>query len=107
MSLPLLAVSVMPDRDRVRVVAAGEVDLSTAHLLDQQLDDLFAAGWPEVTVDLREVGFMDSAGGHVLLRERRRPDGGPARVEIVVEPGPVQDLLALAGVDGLLELTAR
>jgi anti-sigma B factor antagonist len=104
MSLPLLAVSVIPDRDHVRVLAAGELDLSTAEALGAQLDDLFAVGWPRVTVDLREIDFMDSAGLHVLLRDRSGPDDSDGRLTVVVEPGPVRTLLQLAGIDGGLDV---
>jgi anti-anti-sigma factor len=94
-----LSVSVIPDRDRVRVIAVGELDLSTAALLDDEIDELFSVGWPEVTVDLRELDFMDSSGLHVLLRARHRADGEPGRLHVVVDPGPVQRLLRLAGAD--------
>jgi anti-sigma B factor antagonist len=106
LALPSLSVSVIPDRDRVRVLAVGELDLSTAELLDAQLDELFAVGWSEVTVDLREVEFMDSSGVHVLLRARQGADGTPGRLEVVVDPGPVQELLRLTGADGPLGLVA-
>jgi anti-anti-sigma factor len=99
MSLPSFTVRVVPQRERVRVLVAGELDLATAGILDAQLNELFDVGWSEVTVDLREVEFMDSAGVHTLLRPRRRSDSGEGRLSVVVEPGPVQRLLRLVNAD--------
>jgi anti-anti-sigma factor len=103
-SLPLLAVSLVPDRDRPRVAAAGELDLSTAHLLRRQLAELREAGWRDVAVDLREVRFMDSSGLHVLIDAGERARAAAGRLSIVVEPGPVERLIALTGSEGVLEL---
>jgi len=36
-----LLVSVIPDREQVRVVVTGEIDLATADLLADQLAELF------------------------------------------------------------------
>jgi anti-sigma B factor antagonist len=103
---PLLAVSALPDRDRVRILAAGEVDLATADMLRGQIAELLDVGWRDVTVDLREVTFMDTSGVHVLLDadERARAEG--IRLTMVVHPGPVRDLLRLTAADQILTLAA-
>jgi anti-sigma B factor antagonist len=103
-TLPLLAVSTLPDRERVRVVAVGEVDLFSVGRLRDQLAELFTAGWHDVTVDLREVRFMDSSGVHALLEADRDARRGGVRLTIVVEPGPINDLLELTGTDRVLTL---
>jgi anti-anti-sigma factor len=103
-TLPLLAVSALPDSDRVRVVAAGEVDLFSVGRLRDQLAELFAAGWHDVVADLREVRFMDSSGVHALLEADRNARAGGARLTVMVEPGPISDLLELTGTDRVLTL---
>jgi anti-sigma B factor antagonist len=103
-TLPLLALSALPDRDRVRVVAAGEVDLFSVGRLRDQLAELFAAGWHDVVADLREVRFMDSSGVHALLEADRNARAGGARLTVMVEPGPISDLLELTGTDRVLTL---
>jgi anti-anti-sigma factor len=102
--LPLLAVSLVPDRERPRVVAVGELDLSTAHLLRRQLDELHEAGWRDVTVDLRELWFMDSAGLHVLLDADERARAAAGRLRVVADPDLAEGLIALTGSDRVLEL---
>jgi anti-sigma B factor antagonist len=99
---PLLSVSVVPDRARVRVIAAGEIDLSTVRALHSQLVELLDSGWRDVTVDLREVGFMDSSGLHALLEARRRTQEADGRLTVLADPGPVAELLHITGNGELL-----
>ena len=103
-ALPLLAVSALPDRERVRVVAAGEVDLFTVDLLRAQFEELFAVGWRDVTADLREVRFMDTSGVHALLSADQQARERGARLTLIVGPGPVSRLLELTGTDRVLAL---
>lgn len=105
MSLPQCAVVAIPDRSHVRVVATGELDLATAPLLRDQLDELIASGWLDVTVDLRETGFADTAAVHVLLDARARLADFGGALTVIAEPGPVADLLAITGTGETLALT--
>jgi anti-sigma B factor antagonist len=104
LALPLLAVSALPDRDRVHILVAGELDLATAGGLRDQIAELLDVGWRDVLVDLREVAFMDTSGVHVLLDadERARAEG--VRLAVIVEPGPVRELLRLTATDQILTL---
>jgi anti-anti-sigma factor len=104
LQMPPLAVSVIPDRDRVRVLAAGELDLSTTGALRAQLDELFDVGWHDVTADLREVDFMDSSGVHVLLDAHGRAQDVGGRLTVVVEPGPIHLVLDLTGMSERLSV---
>jgi len=78
------------------VVVNGEVDLSTAGELQAAI-----AGFSSqiLTVDLRGVEFIDSAGLAVLMKEhaRLRGNGGELRL-VVKEKGPVSRILELTGV---------
>jgi anti-anti-sigma factor len=103
-ALPLLAVSAVPDREHVRVIAAGEVDVSTVGELRDQLRELLDVGWREVLVDLREVTFMDSSGVHALLEAHVRARAEDRWLAVVVDDGPVRDLLHLTGIHRTLSL---
>ena len=51
---------------------SGELDVSTAPQLGAQLDELVRQeGGGELTIDLRELRFVDSTGLHVLLNASR------------------------------------
>jgi anti-sigma B factor antagonist len=101
------AVGVVPDRARVSAVAVGELDLSSAQLLRRELDDLLSVGWRDVRVDLRETTFADSSALHVLLDVHERLTALGGTLTVLVEPGPVADLLALTGADRLLSIAER
>jgi len=77
-----LAVAV-DDRDGVFVVHAdGEVDLSTAPLLDGALDAGLASGRRTVVVDLRQVSFIDCTGIGLLTQARCRAHRQGVRLHI-------------------------
>jgi anti-anti-sigma factor len=104
---PLLTVSAVPDREQLRVVAAGELDPSTAGALRAQLAALLdVGGRHDVVVDLREVAFMDTSGVHALLDADRRACEEGVRLVVVVEPGPVREVLRLTGADRVLTVAA-
>jgi anti-anti-sigma factor len=87
---------------RAIVFASGEIDTSTGPAFRQAL---LAAqqGAPNVTVDLREVAFMDSTGVNALMGAyQRAPQGHSLRV---VSPSPaVRRVLDITGVSEVLLL---
>lgn len=60
------------DTQRARVIAAGELDLSTAPRLEQEVEGALARGAREVTIDLQRITFIDSSGLRlfIVLNER-------------------------------------
>jgi anti-sigma B factor antagonist len=85
------------DHERARVVPLGELDLDTAGVVEQHLDDLRQAGVREIVLDLRDLTFMDSSGLHAIFKaDRLAQDDGSSFVLI---PGPpaIQRLFELTG----------
>lgn len=82
----------------------GEVDLDTVG----QLVEVVAATTPpggKVEVDLRAVGFIDSAGVAGLNRCRRQAERVDASVVILcVDGGPVDKLLQWTGLSRVLDV---
>ena len=75
----------------------GEMDASNAHRVDERLQQ-FAAD-EEVVIDLRGLGFIDSAGLSVLVEaKRKRPRG----LRLVGARPPVTHVFERAGVAELL-----
>jgi anti-sigma B factor antagonist len=52
----------------IRIRPAGELDMSTAPVLEESLTDARATGHRVLVVDLRELEFMDSTGLTLLTR---------------------------------------
>ena len=82
---PLLC-EIRPERDAVRVRPAGSLDLVTTPVLRAQVDELLAAGFRRVILDLSGLDFMDSTGLRLMLSldAQARQDG----FSIVLVPGP-------------------
>ena len=64
-------ISVTPDEDRVLVAPEGELDLSTALPLEEELHGLQARGFQRLVLDLRGLTFLDSSGLRLLVNARR------------------------------------
>lgn len=93
-----LAVTV-EDRGGVYVVHVdGEVDLSTAPLLDGALEAGLSSGRPTVVVDLRRVSFVDCTGIGLLIQARSRACREGTRLHVLAGR-------AVARTAALLDLT--
>jgi anti-sigma B factor antagonist len=79
----------------------GELDASTAQLLEQQLRLAEGAAAHTITVDLRGLDFMDSSGVRALLdaQDRIRPGGC---LRILPGPRAVHKVFRMTGTEGTL-----
>ena len=84
-----------PERERVRVRPIGEIDMATVPVVETHLSELQAAGFGQVTLDLRGVSFLDSTGLRMILEwdARSRADG--FAFSLVAGPPTVQRLFEL------------
>ena len=91
-------VDVQPERDVVRVVPVGELELSTVGAVEEQVAELRAAGFRRVVLDLRELTFMDTTGLKLVLTlaDAAREDG--LELGLVQGPPAVQRVFELCGV---------
>ena len=92
-------VEIRPNRDRVVVVPCGDLDCATVDRLDAAVDELVAAGWESIVVDLRGLSFMDSTGLRAIVRQANRRD---ATVRLIDGAPRVARLFDLTGVRQLL-----
>jgi anti-sigma B factor antagonist len=60
-------VEVHPEREAVRVVPVGEIDLATVGHVDERIRELRDAGFQNFVLDLRRVTFLDSSGLRLIL----------------------------------------
>ncbi len=82
----------------------GEVDLSTAPALRQEVDSLIEDGVRDLIVDLERVSFMDSSGLGVLVAGHKRMSEVGGRVALVSREGPTMKILTITGLDRVFSI---
>jgi anti-sigma B factor antagonist len=88
---------VVPERDAVRVVPVGELDLACAGGVAAQLDDLFGAGLGHVVLDLRELTFLDSSGLRMILEAKGAAKERSVRFTLIPGRPEVQRVFEVTG----------
>jgi anti-sigma B factor antagonist len=95
-----------PERERVRIRPIGEIDLATVPVVEAHLSELTAAGFKQLTLDLRTVSFLDSTGLRLILEwdARSRADG--FAFSLIAGPPTVQRLFDLTDTTARLTFIA-
>ncbi|HEY0519828.1 MAG TPA: STAS domain-containing protein [Ilumatobacteraceae bacterium] len=96
-----VSIDVTPDQDEIVVTVGGELDISTAGVLEEAIFFDGRHDARRMVFDLSDVDFMDSSGIAVLLRaaaptgwvEIRRPS---TVVRLVVEATGLADVLRIS-----------
>lgn len=101
--MDLVSVDVTRSGPAACVSAAGEVDSTSAPVLRQQLDDLLDDDVTELTVDLGQVTFLDSAGLCVLAAAHRRAVRSGATLRVLASSRAVIRPLQITGLWDLLK----
>jgi anti-anti-sigma factor len=96
---------VLPERDRVRIALAGELDLATALQLDQAVRELLETGFEHVVLDLTDLVFLTSSGLRVILRLQALSQESAFRFELRPGPPAVQRIFELSGTIDVLTFT--
>ena len=91
-------------QDRVAVmVLSGDLDLSTAPILREELAQVEASGVRAIMLDLREVTFIDSTGLHEFLQARSRAQDNGHRLLMSGASPAARRLFELTGTRFLLD----
>lgn len=95
---PAFSVDVRPERDVVRVCPVGEIDFDTVGVVRAQLDELRAAGFTCVVLDLREVTFLDSSVLHLAMDAQAASAADGWAFGIIEGPANVKRAFEVAGL---------
>jgi anti-anti-sigma factor len=88
------------DGSSVRLRLDGEVDVSTAHLVEDALLPALDLRCTRLIMDLADVEFMDSSGIRVLVVTRNALDERGAEMVIVDAKDHVRRVFELSGLSG-------
>ena len=83
-------------RPVVRV--AGEIDIETSPLLEEQLQAVLDEGHASVLVDLGQVTFLDSTGLSALIGGLRRCQGAGGELHLASPRPNVRKVLEVTGL---------
>lgn len=93
-----------PEDGTVRVVLAGELDLTNARELEQRLESAAPLD-AQLALDLNRVSFVDSAALHVLFKLARRR--GREGLVLVVDPdAQIAATLSIVGLERAVTVRA-
>ncbi|MEA2178351.1 MAG: anti-sigma factor antagonist [Solirubrobacteraceae bacterium] len=96
-----------PHRERLMVVASGELDLHSADRWEAAVLEQFDSGFQHVVADLRELSFIDSSGIRVLWRAHQRSERGDTRFSVIPGDGEVSRALRITGLLERMHLLER
>jgi anti-anti-sigma factor len=91
-----LTITDLREENQKRLVLGGELDILTAAQFSARVDEIVRRETGGLTVDLRALRFIDSAGLHVLLNTQRRLVRSGRALTVCCRPGPVARAIELA-----------
>lgn len=103
--MTLATVTADLDGDHLSVALAGEIDLSNADDVQNQIIDVTTNQLIHVLVDLSKVDYMDSAGLRMLFTLAARLDVSQIGLELLVpEDSPAREMIELVGLSSVATL---
>lgn len=103
--MALLNVDTQSADGQARIALSGELDISSAARVEDELSSLQAQSPKVLVLDLRKLEFMDSTGLRLIVRADEAARTGGTRFVIVRGPEAVQRVFQIVGLDTRLEMT--
>ena len=101
---PLFGYDVAQENGSVVVSLRGELDLASAPDLQRELLALLDRPVTTLTLDLRELTFLDSSGLGALYRARQRADAGNVTLRLEAVPTHVLRVLEVTAMASLFDV---
>ncbi|MCU1426588.1 MAG: Anti-sigma factor antagonist [Actinomycetia bacterium] len=95
-------IEVLGETSFITMVLHGDVDFETAEEVHRVVSDAFTRGTSMLTIDLRNVKYLDSSGIHELTRAYFGARVYGTKVVIVGANGPVARALEVAGLASIM-----
>ncbi|MDZ4826145.1 MAG: STAS domain-containing protein [Actinomycetota bacterium] len=101
---PTFAVRAEVHGDDIRVVVAGEVDLSSAPALRAALLSAVDDAASVVAIDLCNVSYLDSTGVHCLFDAATAANGKAKTLRVEHAPAHVARVLRISGLADVMSI---
>ena len=102
--MALLEVDTHEEDGAIRIVLAGELDISSAPRAEEEIERLESGHPPVLVLDLRGLAFMDSTGLRLIVGADVRAREQGRRLAIVRGPDVVQRIFRVTRLDERLEM---
>jgi anti-sigma B factor antagonist len=89
------------------VILTGELDVSTAGQLYEELAALTREGMIHVALDLRALEFIDSTGISVLIAEHKRTAAAGGELIILMPHRQVRRVFEVSGLMGIFDVVPK
>ncbi|MBM7606700.1 anti-sigma B factor antagonist [Metabacillus crassostreae] len=102
-----MKIDISKEDDKTVVLVAGEIDAYTAPKLREALLPLAEEENPQVTVNLKNVSYMDSTGLGVfvgLLKNVRKNNGNLHLVELTDR---LERLFSITGLSDIIDISSK
>jgi anti-anti-sigma factor len=90
-------------QDRHTIFLSGEVDVSSAQMLEEAITEACEAGAKEILLDMAGVEFMDSTGLRAILHGKTMCEKQQREYRLTPGQRPVEQTLAMTGVRAKLQ----
>jgi anti-anti-sigma factor len=102
--MPLLEVATSEENGAVRIALSGELDISTAPRVEEELERVEPDGPAVLVLDLRAVSFMDSTGLRLIVSADGRAREQGRRLAVVRGPETVQRIFRVTRLEERLDM---
>lgn len=102
--MAILDLETQHDNGYVRIVLTGELDISSASTVEEELTRLEAEELGLIVLDLRKLDFMDSTGLRLIVSADARARDASRRLVLVRGPEAVQRIFDITRLDERLEI---
>jgi anti-sigma B factor antagonist len=94
--------------DRCVVRVRGEVDISNAGEVADEIEQSISADCAQVVVDLAATAYLDSSGISLLIRLAERLRATRQRMQLVVpEDSPIRGIVELTALPQVMTVTTQ
>ncbi len=102
--MPLLDLATSEKNGAVRIALSGELDISTAPRVEEELERVEPAGPAVLVLDLRGLSFMDSTGLRLIVSADGRAREQGRRLAVVRGSETVQRIFRVTRLEERLDM---